>query len=133
MAAFLIINRPFKLEKQQTTSVVDEFVVAICCSLFLYFRKEGLTPDEKDRMGWIIISIILISTAKNLGIAVYYGYIEIRDKIHEVFFKSDEESNSPDTSQEFSERISETDSDIKSEVEAIREEMEEQKRQEEGM
>lgn len=82
-------------------------------------------------MGWIIISIILLSTAKNLGIAVYYGYIEVRDKIHEVFFKSDEESDSPDTSKEFSERISETDSDIKSEVEAIREEMEFEKQEEE--
>jgi len=38
MGVYLIINKPFKLEKQQTTAVIDEFVVAIAVLIFLVFQ-----------------------------------------------------------------------------------------------
>lgn len=101
--------------------MLDEILVGLCAGLFLYFRKD-VTYDEKKQVGWVIIGIILVSTAKNLAIALYYAWLEIRDLIKEFMFKSDNESDSPATSDVFSERMEETGSDIKSEVERLREE-----------
>ena len=36
MAAFLIIVRPYKLENQQTSTVVDELILFVCLIIFAY-------------------------------------------------------------------------------------------------
>lgn len=122
MAVYLIVNKPFKFEKQQTTAVIDEFVVAGCCGLFLFFTDKGMSTAKRNELGTIIMAIMLLSTAKNIAIALYYAWQEIKEQIHELFFASDEKSDSPATSELFSDRIEDTPSELKSEVEKLREE-----------
>ena len=46
MVTYLIIVRPFKEESQQTTTVLDEFVIMVCVGLFIILHRNKMTPDE---------------------------------------------------------------------------------------
>jgi len=75
----------------------------------------------RGRVGWIIIAIIGGATIKNLLIALYYGYLELKQTAYFRFAASDEKSDSPATSEMFDERPPVTSSSIRSFVNRIRE------------
>ncbi|CDW86063.1 cadg multi-domain protein [Stylonychia lemnae] len=98
MTAYLIIYKPFKLESQQVTSVVDEIMIGICVCTFIYIHEGQIEIEQLKRAGWFVIFLILISMGKNLAIVIYYGILVAKNKYFIMFRMEDEAVDSPSSS-----------------------------------
>lgn len=107
MISYMLIIKPFKEENQQATTVIDEIIIMICVFFFIsYIYEPNMKPEKKTKIGWIIICFILFSVIKNFLIVLYFGFIQARRKLRELFDAEDEEKDSPVTSDNNSDDLS---------------------------
>eukprot|EP00347_Sterkiella_histriomuscorum_P006839 403351236 len=109
MILYLIIVRPFKEESQQTTTVLDEFVIMLCVGMFLLIYKSKLGPDDLKDYGWGIVILILFSVIKNFSVVIYFGVLQARKKIKQMFQEEDLQKDSPHTSDDEYDLVNEQD------------------------
>eukprot|EP00347_Sterkiella_histriomuscorum_P011981 403370353 len=109
MILYLIIVRPFKEESQQTTTVLDEFVIMVCVGVFLLIYRSKLGPDELKEYGWGIVILILFSVIKNFSVVIYFGVLQARKKIKQMFQEEDLQKDSPHTSDDEYDQVNEQD------------------------
>ncbi|CDW90898.1 cadg multi-domain protein [Stylonychia lemnae] len=72
MILYLITVKPFHSESQQTTTVIDEFVILLCLLVFIQLGGSQMTQDKRKNLGWILIFLILSSVCKNFGVVLYF-------------------------------------------------------------
>ena len=80
MIGYMIKFRPFKSELQQVIAVSDEFILVIGIVLlyFLWRNQDNLQKSNKIGMG--IISIIVLSIIKNMGVIICISIISLYRK-----------------------------------------------------
>ena len=71
MIAYMIKFRPFRSELQQVISVSDEFVIVFGIILLYFLWRNQHDVNTSSKIGMAIITVILISMIKNMGIISY--------------------------------------------------------------
>ena len=87
MIGYMIRFRPFKSELQQVIAVSDEFILVFSIILiyFLWQNQDNLEKSNKIGMG--IISTIVISLIKNMGVIIYVSMISMYRKFRAYMHK----------------------------------------------
>ena len=68
MIAYLIKFRPFKSELQQVIAVSDEFILVFSIILLYFLWRNQDNLEKSNKIGMGIISTIVISLIKNMGV-----------------------------------------------------------------
>lgn len=73
--------------------------------------------EDKKNLGWVIIIIMMFSILKNLFVVLYFGFLNMRKKMREMFSAEDDQIDTPHTSDDASDTIDSVDtSDIEEEI-----------------
>ncbi|CDW90923.1 fu domain containing protein [Stylonychia lemnae] len=98
MIQYLTVNKPFKQENLQTTTVLDEFIILFIAIIISMLHILDYNMDERKKYGWIIIFLIVFSVVKNFGVVVYFGLHNASKTYSKLFNQEDREIDSPHTS-----------------------------------
>eukprot|EP00347_Sterkiella_histriomuscorum_P010439 403376293 len=81
----------------------------VCVGVFLLIYRSKLGPDELKEYGWGIVILILFSVIKNFSVVIYFGVLQARKKIKQMFQEEDLQKDSPHTSDDEYDQVNEQD------------------------
>eukprot|EP00347_Sterkiella_histriomuscorum_P016386 403353386 len=81
----------------------------LCVGVFLLIYRSKLGPDELKEYGWGIVILILFSVIKNFSVVIYFGVMQARKKIKQMFQEEDLQKDSPHTSDDEYDQVNEQD------------------------